>query len=99
MKALNVLKYVGFGILGVGFMIGVIFGIQALWNWLIPVLFNGPELTFWQTVGLFFLSKILLTGVAPGSHHPHDKKWKEKYHSKFKKTPEGDQNIVTAEQT
>jgi len=98
MKALNVLKYVGFGILGVGFMIGVIFGIQALWNWLIPLLFNGPELTFWQTVGIFFLSKILLTGISPGSHHNHDEKWKKKYHNKFKRAPKEDQNIVTAEQ-
>ncbi len=97
MKALNVLKYVGFGILGVGFMIGVVFGVQALWNWLIPELFNGPVLTFWQTVGIFFLSKILLTGIAPGSHHSHDKNWKKKYHSKFKQTPKEDQNIVTAE--
>ena len=56
MKALNVLKYVGFGILGVGLIIGVIFGVQALWNWLIPELFNGPVLTYWQTLGLFFLS-------------------------------------------
>jgi hypothetical protein len=49
MKALTVLKYVGFGILGVGFVIGVIFGVQALWNWLIPELFHGPVLTFWRT--------------------------------------------------
>jgi hypothetical protein len=97
MKALNVLKYVGFGILGVGFMIGVIFGVQALWNWLIPELFNGPELSFWQTAGLFFLSKILLTGISPGSHHSPDKKWKKKYHNKFRKVPKEDQNIVTAE--
>jgi len=97
MKALNVLKYVGFGILGVGFMIGVIFGVQALWNWLIPVLFNGPELTFWQTVGIFFLSKILFTGIGPGSHHSHDEKWNKKYYNKFKRTPEKDQEIVTAE--
>lgn len=98
MKALNVFKYVGFGILGVGFMIGVIFGIQALWNWLIPTLFNGPALTFWQTVGIFFLSKILLTGVAPGSHKKPDDKWKKKFHHKFRQTPEEDQNIVTPEQ-
>ena len=98
MKALNVLKYVGFGILGVGFMIALIFGIQALWNWLIPELFNGPVLTFWQTVGIFFLSKILLTGVAPGSHHPHDKKWKKKYQEKCRQKTGEDQSIAAAEQ-
>lgn len=92
MKALNVLKYVGFGILGVAFVIGLIFGVQALWNWLIPELFNGPVLTFWQTVGLFLLSKILLTGVSPGSKHSDKKVWKKKFHEKcreeYQKSPE-----------
>jgi hypothetical protein len=84
MKALNVLKYVGFGILGFGFLIGVIFGVQALWNWLIPELFHGPVLTFWQTVGLFFLSKILLTGVAPGPRNNHKREWKRKCGDKYR---------------
>jgi hypothetical protein len=79
MKTRNVFKYIGFGILGIGFIIGVVFGVQALWNWLIPDLFNGPEITYWQTVGLFILSKILLTGVAPGSRHDKDSKWRKKY--------------------
>jgi len=78
MKTLKVLKYVGFGILGLAFLVLVVLGIQALWNWLIPELFHGPVLTFWQTVGLFILAKILLTGVAPGSKHDHRKDWKNK---------------------
>jgi hypothetical protein len=84
MKTLNVLKYVGFGILGLGFLIGVIFGVQALWNWLIPDLFHGPVLNFWQTVGLFFLSKILLTGIAPGPGHNHKREWKRKCGDKYR---------------
>ena len=98
MKTLNVLKYVGFGILGVAFIIGVIFGVQALWNWLIPELFNGPVLTFWQTVGLFFLSKILLTGVAPGPQKNHDKKWKKRFEGKFRHKTAEDQVVTTPEQ-
>jgi hypothetical protein len=92
MKALNVLKYVGFGILGIGFVIGVIFGVQALWNWLIPGLFHGPVLTYWQTAGLFLLSKILLTGIAPGgSHdsHKHKKDWRRKCEEKYKPSADG----------
>lgn len=92
MKTCNVLKYIGFGILGVGIVIGVIFGVQALWNWLIPELFNGPELTFWQTVGIFFLSKILLTGIAPGSQHKHKKEWKTKWSEKSSQKMKEDQN-------
>lgn len=98
MKALKVLKYIGFGILGVAFIIGVIFGVQALWNWLIPELFHGPELTFWQTVGIFFLSKILLTGVAPGQQHSHNKNWKRKYQYKCRETAREDQGTLSTEQ-
>jgi hypothetical protein len=84
MKTLKVLKYVGLGILGIGFVIAAIFGVQALWNWLIPELFHGPVLTFWQTAGLFLLSKILLTGVAPGSHKSYHKKdWRKNFNEKY----------------
>ena len=78
MKTLKVLKYVGFGILGSGFIILAVFITMSLWNSLIPELFNGPVLTFWQTAGLFILSKILLTGVAPGGHDRNRKDWRKK---------------------
>jgi hypothetical protein len=83
MKTLKVLRYIGFGILGLAFVILVIFGVQALWNWLIPDLFNGPVLNYWQTAGLFLLSKILLTGIAPGPQNSrHNKDWKRRCHEK-----------------
>lgn len=95
MKGLKVLKYVGIGIIGTAFIIGVIFGVQALWNWLVPDLFNGPVLSFWQTAGLFLLSKVLLAGVAPGSRHESrmDRKYwrkrcQEKYGDDLKNTSE-----------
>jgi hypothetical protein len=99
MKTLHVLKYVGFGILGAAFVIGVVFGVQALWNCLIPELFHGPVLTFWQTAGLFLLSKILLTGVAPGSHSHHGKgEWRKKYHEKYKSGCMKEENPLAPEQ-
>jgi len=84
MKALKVLKYVGFGILGVGFVILTIFVVMSLWNSLIPNLFHGPVLTFWQTAGLFILSKILLTGIAPGPNRGGRRDWRRKYHDKYR---------------
>jgi hypothetical protein len=33
--------------------------LQLLWNWLMPQLFNLPELTFWQAFGLNMLAGIL----------------------------------------
>jgi len=35
------------------------FPLMWLWNWLMPVLFKLPEITFWQAVGLNVLSGIL----------------------------------------
>jgi hypothetical protein len=85
MKALKIFKYVGFGVLGVSFIILAVFLTMSLWNWLVPSLFHGPLLNFWQTAGLFLLSKILLTGVAPGGHsHDSKKDWRKKYHEKYK---------------
>jgi hypothetical protein len=83
MKTLRVLKYVGFGILGLGFVVLAVFVTMSLWNWLIPALFKGPSLTFWQTAGIFLLSKILLTGVAPGRRDHSRREWRRKYHGKF----------------
>jgi hypothetical protein len=53
-----------------------------LWNWLVPELFNGPVISFWQTIGLLVLSKILFSGFGKGgSHHrgPWKPYWKEKW--------------------
>ncbi len=85
MKTLRVFKFIGFGILGVGFITLAIFVTMSLWNALIPLLFHGPVLTFWQTAGLFILSKILLSGVAPRRHnHPGRTEWRRKYNDKFR---------------
>jgi hypothetical protein len=85
MKTLRVLKYIGFGILGTAFVFLVILGVMALWNWLIPSLFNGPALTYWQTAGLFLLSKILLAGISPGGGH-HDRSYKKDWRKKYQGT-------------
>lgn len=85
MKTLKVLKYIGFGILGIGFVFFCIWMVMLLWNWLIPGLFHGPALNYWQTAGLFILSKIMLSGMAMGGQPggKHRKTWKGKYHGKY----------------
>ena len=35
------------------------FPLMLLWNWLMPTLFGLPVITFWQAIGLNFLSSIL----------------------------------------
>ncbi|UII23527.1 hypothetical protein [Fulvivirga ligni] len=53
--------------------------VMSLWNWLVPELFNGPVVTFWQAIGLLILSKILFGGFhGKGGHGPKEK-WKERW--------------------
>lgn len=54
---------------------------MELWNALIPVLFHGPVLNFWQTIGLLVLSKILLGGPRFGRRPDRHSKFKEKCES------------------
>ena len=44
--------------------------IMLLWNWLIPTIFNGPSVTYFQALGLLVLSKILFSS-GPGKHEKH----------------------------
>jgi len=55
---------------------------MSLWNWLVPDLFHGPVLTFWQALGLLVLSKILFWSFGKkhsgraGHWRPY---WKDKW--------------------
>jgi hypothetical protein len=40
------------------FILGLL--VMLLWNALIPVLFHGPEVTYWQAIGLLLLTRILV---------------------------------------
>ena len=93
-------------IIGIGFFIILaIFGFgyitMLLWNWLVPTLFAGPVITYWQTLGLLVLSKILFSGGGHGSghrdHHSEShKSWKSHLGKKLEQaqqahgTPEKD---------
>jgi hypothetical protein len=73
-----VLKFAVFGIVA---LTVVAFGTQLLWNWLVPQLFNGPVITFAQTVGLLILSKIFLWtfGRHHGGGHWQGGRWRSHY--------------------
>jgi hypothetical protein len=88
-KAYQIGKYVLWGILGLAALAGFGFVVMWLWNWLVPELFNGPVIGYWQTVGLFILSKILFSGIGHGRSHDHRydqsrrESWKRKFHRKM----------------
>ena len=64
------------GIIGIG-ALAILFGfvIMWLWNWLMPELFGLTTLTYWQAVGLFILSKILIGcgSSSSGGKHKNSK--------------------------
>jgi hypothetical protein len=45
--------------------------VKLLWNWLLPALFHGPVITFWQAVALLALCRILFGhhGWRGGPHY------------------------------
>jgi hypothetical protein len=43
--------------------------VMSLWNALIPALFGGPVLYFWQALGLLVLTRILVGRVGRGPGH------------------------------
>ena len=99
MKAKTGFKYAGFGVLGVAGVFVFTFVVMWLWNWLVPELFNGPVLGYWQTLGLLVLSKILFSGIGGSSSkssHKHrsycgdgdysdmpKSRWRQKYEAKM----------------
>jgi len=65
---------------------GIVMATMYLWNLLVPELFNGPVINFWQTLGLLALSKIFLWSFGNrchchGSHTggPWKHYWKDKW--------------------
>ena len=78
MKTRKVFYYGKFGLFGLIGLAAFTLVVMLLWNWLVPLLFKGPEVNYWQTLGLLILSKILLTGVIGHGHHPrpaHVREW------------------------
>lgn len=75
--AMKVLKITGMTILGIGaaFLFGLV--IMWLWNWLMPLIFGLPEVTYWQGIGLLILSSILF-GRLGGSSSDSKKEKKSK---------------------
>ena len=64
--ALKALKFAFFGVV---FVTVAGFVTMSLWNWLVPVLFHGPILSFGQALGLLVLSKILFGFHGGGRGH------------------------------
>ncbi|MDB6158205.1 MAG: hypothetical protein JWO04_1911 [Gammaproteobacteria bacterium] len=68
------------------FVAAVSFVVMLLWNALVPSLFAGPALGFWQAVGLLVLCRILFGGFRGHGHRGwKHRAWRERWH---RMTPE-----------
>ncbi|MCC2547558.1 DUF1682 domain-containing protein [Hymenobacter sp. BT175] len=88
-RLLRGLKIAFFGAL---FVVVAGFVTMSLWNWLVPELFHGPVLSFWQALGLLALSRLLLGGFRGGTGrhrwgrakwNQHQAEWKQKMESRL----------------
>ncbi len=72
---LKIPLFIALAVFGVGWIV------MLLWNALIPDLFHGPVISYWQAVGLFVLSKILIVGHGGkrGGRWKHDRYWKQRF--------------------
>jgi hypothetical protein len=68
-RGIWVAKVIGMIVIGAILVFGFVMATMYLWNWLIPDLFDGPVINFWQALGLLALSKILFSGFGKGGGH------------------------------
>ena len=74
---------------GVGFVLvaATVLGlvVMGLWNALVPELFHGPNISFWQGVGLLVLAHILLRGWVPWrfGHGWRHERWRRRFDEKL----------------
>ena len=59
----RILKFV---LLGAIALTAFSFLVMSLWNWLMPSIFGVHTISFWQALGLFALSRILMGGLRGG---------------------------------
>ena len=55
--------------------------VMLLWNSLVPELFHGPLLGYWQALGMLVLSRLLFGGLRGRGWHGHwrQRLWRERW--------------------
>ncbi|MEX2232565.1 MAG: hypothetical protein WD824_10420 [Cyclobacteriaceae bacterium] len=70
---------------GIAFLLVLGLVTMFLWNWLIPGIFNGPEIRFLEALGLLLFCKILFSGFGGGRRwrNAGGQDWKHRYYEKL----------------
>ncbi len=69
MKKYQILKCIQIALWATLAALGIGFIVMMLWNCLIPELFGGPAISFFQALGILLLAKILFGGFKKGGGH------------------------------
>lgn len=84
-KRPTVIKIAGMVIGGI--ILAVIFAflfgyfVMLLWNWIMPILFGLPEITYWMGFGIILLARLIFGNLTSG-HHKNDSN--RKNHFRYK---------------
>ena len=102
-------RMVGMGIAGVFFaaVMALLFGlvVMYLWNWLMPVIFGLPLISFWQAWGLVLLSHILFKSFNhsnrqhPGPDGCEKGDWKDHFRDRMHRHCHEEEPIPTEEKS
>ena len=73
MKAHRIVKLLKLVTFAIVLIAAVGFVVMQLWNWLLPVLFGWPSISYLQAIGILALARILVggfrgRGCGPGWH-------------------------------
>lgn len=82
-KGRFIFRAILFGICGAALITWVV---MLLWNWLMPMIFHLGVITYWQSLGLLVLAKILFGGHGHGGHmhrFHREKYMKERFKEKM----------------
>ncbi len=78
----RIFRIVGLVIGGViiAVFLAFIFGyfVMLLWNWLMPLIFGLPEITYWHAFGIIILARLLFGGHNPGHDHKREPSSRQK---------------------
>jgi hypothetical protein len=83
MKYKRVFRGIGFVAMAVAAAFLVGFFVMLLWNALVPELFHGPAVTYWQAVGLLVLSHVLFRGAGHCGRGWHRDGWMRRFEHRY----------------
>jgi hypothetical protein len=88
MKHRRLLKGLGFAAMMVAtaFVVGGV--VMMLWNALVPDIFKGPSVTYWQALGLLILSHILFCRPGHGRGPWHRDRWLRRFEHRYTSMPQ-----------